>query len=127
VTEGRNASLQKLVINGRTYSKLEKNLSVSVDDERLYSQWASEGRKLYFCRFGTTATIPGVFDYGYMSDGLLLERVGSCRGEYQRIGWIRLFHDEAEDELERETQGSGLAEIDYVARWKDGKSIIRLF
>lgn len=127
VTEGRNASLQKLVINGRTYSKLEKNLSASVDDERLYSQWASEGRKLYFCRFGTTATIPGVFDYRYMSDGLLLERVGSCRGEYQRIGWIRLFHDEAEDELERETQGPGLAEIDYVARWKDGKSIIRLF
>jgi hypothetical protein len=127
MTAGGHPSPQKLAINGRAYSKSEKNLSISVEDEQRCFQWAPGGRKFFFCRFGTTATIPAAFDYRYMSDGLLLERVGSCRGEYQRIGWIRLFHDEAEDELRREMQGPGLAEIDYIAQLKDGRSIILLF
>jgi hypothetical protein len=60
----------------------------------------------------------------YMSDGLLLGQVPSRKGEYERVGWLRIFHDVDEDEFHRKMEGPGLEEWDYLECRDDGKYVI---
>jgi hypothetical protein len=116
--------LETLVINEMTLLYSDKAFSLSLDDERLYCKWPAEGRRLLFCHFGTTMSHLPALNQSYMSDGLLLGQIPSRKGEYERIGWLRIFHDVDEDEFHRKMKGPGLREWDYLERRDDGKYVI---
>ena len=82
--------ITKLEISGVALS--EDNFAEGLDDEELYVRGLTHPLQAYFCRFATFET-PHM-DEKYSSEGLILEVVDQDQAVYQRIGWMRIFHDE---------------------------------
>jgi hypothetical protein len=96
-----------------------------LDHEPTYQQ-GSSGRHLaaYFCRFITSDKT--ALNYSYVSEGLLLERTAGERGEFRRIGWMRVFHDDAEEEFDVSSEGAKLQTVDYIDQDGPGRYIIKI-
>lgn len=119
-------SLQFITINGRRFLDNE-TLTTALDDDRIYEQITkrSTKRTAYFCRFSTVEFAPGA---AWMSDGLLLESVPQVgKGVFRRLGWMRLFHDDNEQDLDAFCmRGMELADEGYLQRREGTKYAFKL-
>jgi len=120
-------SLQSLAINERKFVA-NKTLTESLDHLPIYrglEDWV-RNHTTYFCRFATAPQ--AALDTKYTSEGLLLERsVDMEKGHFRRFGWMRLFHDDTEEEFHLSCAGSErLADEDYLNRLPDGRYIIQI-
>jgi hypothetical protein len=88
-TSSEESSLEELHL-GNEVCGAGSGFEEVLDDESLYSKWLPDGAMVYFACLITLAEIAA--DQEYMSEGLILERTGGSRGEYRRIGWLRIFH-----------------------------------
>ncbi|KAK6379823.1 hypothetical protein LTS17_005897 [Exophiala oligosperma] len=111
--------LEYLTINGRRFTG-DDDLADRLDDHRLYKQipeWLTN-HTAYVCRF---ATVDSRLEEGlWMSDGLLLERSAHMdKGHYKRLGWVRLFHRQGEQEFDKDCLLSRDLEPEELL-WREG-------
>lgn len=119
--------LQYITINGRQYVHND-TLAEVLDDECVYKQvdtWSQE-HSTFFCRFATVL-FRGE-DSTWVSDGLFLERDNNMkRGVFRRLGWARLFHEEAEEEFDELCMtGNPLTDEEILEHTNHGKYVFRL-
>ena len=90
----------------------------SLDDDRWYHEWQMRERRTYFCRFMTTST-PHL-EEAFVSEGLLFEPTGVQPGQYHRIGWLRMFLDDAQNIV---VERSDLSSDEYIEMVDNGNYI----
>lgn len=123
----RQQRLDYLTINGRRFT-CDDALADRLDDHRLYKQipeWLIN-HTAYICRF---TTVDSRLEEGlWMSDGLLLERSAQMdKGHYKRLGWVRLFHRQREQEFDRNCRSAaGLKPEEILWREVDGRYGFRI-
>ena len=83
--------MTKLVIKGIQFIEND-TFAEALDDDKLYS---ASSISTFFLRVFTTSS--PYLDEERMSEGLALERVAGKNGRYRRVGWLRIFHRDAEE------------------------------
>jgi hypothetical protein len=71
---------------------VDSGFTESLDHEPLYHDWPTDVKELFFGVLMTTLE-PETAQCDYKSEGLILEPLEDTIGGYQRIGWLRLFHE----------------------------------
>lgn len=122
-----NPVLQSITINGHEFVD-NQTLAESLDHRAIYhtlDRWV-QTRSTYFCRFATVAQ--PALDHNYSSDGLLLERSPDLeRGYLRRFGWVRLFHNESEEDFHLSCDGSEMLDVPaYLNLLPGGRYVFRI-
>jgi hypothetical protein len=102
----------RLMVQQREFVPNE-SFSESLDHEQIYTNAPPDGfLEAYFCRFITRAQ--DYLDPKHVSEGVMLERATGEAGEFRRIDWMRVFHDDTEVQFDINSEGVGLKSDEYL-------------